>query len=176
MRQEKQFLLDEVREQIDKLGSFVIMSYVGLSANAANAFRRTIAKAGGTVEVVRKRVLLKAAKEAGVQLELAMLPGHIGLVFTGKDHFETTKMIFKYTEESGTPVKIVGARFEGQLYNGEDVEALSKLPSKDEMRAQLLGTLEAPMAQTLAVIEALLTSVVYCLDNKSKEESKEQSL
>ena len=43
---------------------------------------------------------------------------------------------------------------------------MSKLPSKDEMRAQFLGTLEAPMAQTLAVMDALLTSVVHCLNNK----------
>ena len=50
-----------------------------------------------------------------------------------------------------------------------DVESLSKLPGKDEMRAQLLAYLEAPMAQTLAVMDALLTSVVYCLENKSKQ-------
>jgi large subunit ribosomal protein L10 len=52
------------------------------------------------------------------------------------------------------------------MYNAADVEIMSQLPSKDVMRAQFLGLLEAPMAQTLAVMEALISSVVYCLDNK----------
>ena len=52
------------------------------------------------------------------------------------------------------------------------VEKLSKLPGKDEMRAQLLSVFEAPMAQTLAVMDALLASVVYCLDNKCQQEQE----
>jgi large subunit ribosomal protein L10 len=171
MRQEKQLLLDEIKEQLDKYSSFLIMRYAGLSANAANNFRREVVKAGGDVEVVRKRVLIRAAQVAGIKLDLEALPGHIGLVFAGKDPLETTKLVFKLSQENEKAIQIIGGRFEGRLYNGPEVEILSTLPSKDEMRAQFLGVLEAPMAQTLAVMEAVLTSVVYCLDNKSKQES-----
>lgn len=174
MRQEKQLLLDEVKGQIEQFNSFVIMSYAGLTANTANDFRREVAKSGGSVEVVRKRVLIKAAEAAGLTLDLEALPGHIGLVFTGKDPFETTKMVFKFSQDSNQAIQVVGGRFEGQLYSGPDVEALSKLPSKDEMRAQLLSILEAPMAQTLAVMDAILSSVVYCLENKCQQESSEK--
>ena len=52
-----------------------------------------------------------------------------------------------------------------------DVEKLSKLPGKDEMRAQLLATFEAPMAQTVAVMQSALCCVLYCLENKAKKES-----
>jgi large subunit ribosomal protein L10 len=54
------------------------------------------------------------------------------------------------------------------MCSASDVEQISKLPGKDEMRSQFLGTLEAPLAQTLSVLEALLTSVMYCLENKSQ--------
>lgn len=168
MRNEKQLLLKEVKGQIDQYGSFVIMRYVSLSANKANDFRRQIAGLGGYVEVMRKRILIKAAKAAGVDLEIEALPGHIGLVYSSKDPIEMTKFVFKFGQENDKAVQVIGGRFEGQIYNAADVEKLSKLPGKDEMRAQLLGTFEAPMAQTLAVMDALLSSVVYCLDNKSK--------
>ncbi|MBA3957870.1 MAG: 50S ribosomal protein L10 [Parachlamydiaceae bacterium] len=171
MRAEKQLLLDEVKSLFGKYSSFVIMSYKGLSANAANNFRRQVAESGGYVEVVRKRVLIKAAEAAGIKLDLSVLPGHIGLVYTGADPMETTKVVFKFSQDSNKAVAIVGGRFEGKLYNAADVEVFSKLPSKDEMRAQLLGVLEAPMAQTLAVMEAILTSVVYCLENKCQQDS-----
>lgn len=173
MRQEKQFLLDEVKDQIEQFSSFVIMSYVGLTANSANDFRREIAKSGGSVEVVRKRVLIKAAQAVGIALDLEALPGHIGLVFVGKDPIETTKIVFKFSQDSNQAIQVVGGRFEGQLFSGQDIEALSKLPGKDEMRSQLLSTLEAPMAQTLAVMDAILSSVVYCLENKCQQESSE---
>lgn len=169
MRQEKQLLLDELKNQIGQYSSFVIMSYKSLKANDANQFRNEIAKLGGMYEVMRKRILLKAAAEAGVSLDLEALPGHIGIVYAGADAFETAKYVFKFGQDKDKAVQVLGGRFEGQLYNAAQMEMLSQLPSKDEMRAQLLGTFEAPMAQTLAVIDALLTSVCHCLENKSQQ-------
>lgn len=169
MRKEKHLLLDEVKDQIERQPSFILMRYAGLSANKANDFRNEIAKLGGSVEMVRKRLLIKAAETMGISLTLDTLPGHISIIFGGKDPFETTKSVFKFGRENEKIVEVIGGRFEGQLYNAADVKALSELPSKNEMRAQFLGTLEAPMAQTLAVLEAILTSVPYCLDNKSKQ-------
>lgn len=171
MRQDKNILKDEIRSQIEHFGSFVIMNYTGLSANAVNQFRRDIAGMGGSLEIVRKRVLIKAAESAGIKLDLEALPGHIGLVFAGADPIEMTKLVFKYSQQLGKAINVVGGRFEGHLYEANQMEKLSTMPSKDEMRAQFLATLEAPMAQTLAVMEALLSSVIYCLDNKSKQET-----
>jgi large subunit ribosomal protein L10 len=174
MRHDKQLLLDEVKGQIDDSGTFVIMSYSKLTANAANSFRRGVQKLGGGVEVVRKRVLIKAAESAGVKLDLSDMPGHIGLVFARQaDPVTVTKYVFDFGKSEGDAIAVVGGRFEGKLYSGADVEKLSKLPGKDEMRAQFLSVLEAPMSQTLAVMEALLSSVVYCLDNKVKLENPE---
>lgn len=169
MRQEKQILLDEIKGMMDTYPSVVIMKHIGLSANTVSDFRRNVFKMGGNVEFVRKRVLVKAAEAAGLSMSLDMLPGHIGLVFAKQDPIELTKYVFQFSKDYESAVAVIGGRFEGKLYNAAQMEMLSNLPSKDEMRAQFLGTLEAPMAQTLAVIEALLSSVVYCLDNKCKQ-------
>ncbi len=170
MREEKELLKNEIKDKLESFGSFVIMQYAGLSANAANDFRREVRKNGGDVKVVRKRVLLKAAEDAGVSLDLSSLNGHIGIVFLGADPIEATKMVLKFGQDRDKVIQVLGGRFEGQLYAGADVERLSTLPGKDEMRAQLLSVFEAPLAQTLAVMEALLTSVPHCLNNKSKQE------
>lgn len=174
MRQEKQLLLDEVKDQINEFDTFLIMRYIGLSANKANDLRRDVAQLGGTLEMVRKRLLIKAADAAGLKLDMSALPGHIGLIFAGKDSLEITKSVFKFSQDNEKTVEVIGGSFEGQLYNAQQVEMLSKLPSKAEMRAQLLSVFEAPMAQTLAVMDALLTSVMHCMDNKSKQESADE--
>ena len=175
MRSEKELLKQEVKDKIGRFPSFVIIQYVGLSANVANDFRREIGKIGGDVEVARKRVLLKAAADAGVELDLSTLPGHIGIVFFGKDPIESTKTVIKFSKDRDQVIQVIGGRFDGQLYSGPDVERLSTLPGKDEMRAQLLSVFEAPLSQTLAVIEALLTSVPHCLENKSKLEENTEN-
>lgn len=170
MREEKELLKQEIKEKIERFDSFVIMQHIGLSANAANDFRREMGKIGGNLEMVRKRVLMKAAQDAGLQLDLSSLPGHIGIVFFGEDPIESTKTVFKFSQEREKVIQVIGGRFDGQLLTGDDVQRLSTLPGKDDMRAQFLSILEAPLSQTLAAIEALLASVPYCLDNKGKEE------
>ncbi|MFQ5729477.1 MAG: 50S ribosomal protein L10 [Waddliaceae bacterium] len=171
MRPEKQLLLNEIQEQIEQHQSFVIMRYSGLNANVATDFRHQIAELGGDVEVVRKRILVKAAQGAGIDLDLEALPGHISLVFSGKDAVQTTKTVFKLRKDTNKAVEVLGGRIDGQLYSAEDVEKLSKLPGRDEMRAQFLSVLEAPLSQTVAVMNGLLCSVLHCLGNRAKEES-----
>lgn len=168
MKQEKQLLLDEVQDHIRQRPSFVIVQYSAVGANTLNDFRTAIIGRGGEVGVMNKRLLIKAAQNMGVELVRTNLEGHIALVYAGVDAVETAKYVFQFSRENEGKVKVVGGHIDGLLCSAEQVDQLSKLPGKQEMRAQLLATLEAPMAQLLAVCEALLTSVPHCLENKAK--------
>jgi len=170
MRPEKQFLVDEIKEQIENHHTFLIVKYQGLKANAASSFRRQIAELGGDVEVVRKRLLLKATQTLKIELDHQALPGHISLVFSGEDPIPTAKAVFQLQKDTKA-VEVIGGRIDGKFYPAEDIEKLSKLPGLNDMRAQILGTLEAPMSQTLAVMDALLCSVIHCLENKRSQEN-----
>lgn len=169
MRHEKQYLLDDIHSQLASSEAVVILRYNKLSANAANEFRGGVAKLGADVTMVPKRMLLKGAQQAGLNLAKADLEGHIGVIAANENPLEVAKYVIQYGKSSEQAVQVIGGRFEGKLYNAEDVVKLSELPSLPEMRAQFLGTLEAPLAQTLSTIEAILCSVIYCLDNKSQQ-------
>lgn len=173
MRDEKTLLLDEIKDQINSYDSFIIMGYSGFTANSANEFRNVIAEQGGNVEMVPKRVLVKAAEESGLSLQREQLPGHISVVFAGQQPYETAKTVFKYSKDKGNVFTVLGGKFEGKLYAADDVEKLSKLPSLDEMRAQFVGLLEAPMAHTVSTMETLLSTIIVCLENKAKKEGQE---
>lgn len=173
MRPEKELLKKEVKDKLARYESFVLMNYLRLSANAANDFRRQVKNTGGDIEVVRKRILMKAAEDAGLQFDQFSLEGHIGIVFLGEDPLETTKAVFSFSKDRENIIRVLGGRFDGKFYGEADVERLSTLPGKNEMRAELLGLFEAPMSQTLAVMAALLSTVPYCLDNKVNKENGE---
>jgi len=169
MRPEKQLLLDEIKDKINASKALVLASYKKLEPNLAAKFRTNISKSGGSLEVVRKRILYKAAKEAGVSLDLGILEGHIAVVFAEQDPIQTTKVIYQFCQEHEEILRVLCGQFEGKFCSAKDVELISKLPSQDEMRAQLLGLFEAPLAQMLGTVDALLTSVIYCMENKSQE-------
>lgn len=169
MRAEKQFLLDEIKEEMDGASAFVVTRYKGLTPNLSSDFRKSLQDAGGDFTVVKKRVLLKAAKAGGITLDPSLLEGHIGVVFAKEDPIPTTKALFSFAQSNEEVLEVLAGQFEGRLCSAEDVKAISMLPSQDEMRAQFLGLLEAPMSQTLSVMEALLTSIMHCLENKNQQ-------
>jgi len=173
MRQEKQLLLDEIQSEIGEDVSFIVVSYNKFTANASNGFRGDVSKLGSSLTMVRKRVLVKAASQKGIDVSVDQLPGHIGVVTGGNDFLETAKFLFKYGKENDNKIVVRGGRFEGKFHAASTIETLSKLPGKDEMRAQLLATLQAPLAETLSVIEAVLSSVMHCLENKAEKEKNQ---
>jgi large subunit ribosomal protein L10 len=169
MRQEKQLLLDEIRQKMEASPCLILTRYSKWSAGTAHQFRRSVRAKGADFEVVRKRVFLKAAQAAGVSIPEDWLQGHIGVVFVQGDALAAAKEIDRFSQENESSLEVLGGRIDGLMMNGADVVALSKLPGKDEMRAQLLGLLEAPMANTLAVMEALLTSVAHAAENRAAQ-------
>jgi large subunit ribosomal protein L10 len=156
MRQEKQLLLDEILEKMSASPNLIVTRYSKWSAGTAHQFRRGVRTKQAEFEVVRKRIFQKAAKSAGFEVPEQWLEGHIGLVFVQGDALATAKEIDRFGEENEKALEIVGGRIDGKLMDGAEVVMLAKLPSLDELRAQFIGLLVAPMANVLAVMDALV--------------------
>lgn len=172
MREEKQLLLDEVREKLDGSKAFIIARYQGLTAQKARAFRDTIAEAKGDFEVVKKRVFAKAILASGIELKEIPMEGHVGVIFANDDGLAISKIAVKYGEDNGQALKVLGGMIDGQFCTGAEVEQLTKLPSLDQLRAEMVGLLVAPLSGTIGVVQSALTSLLYCIDEKSKKEEQ----
>lgn len=170
MRAEKQLLLDEIKEKIEESKGFVALNYQNFTAARAREFRDKMAEVGGEFEVVRKRVFIKAAESVGIQIDAKTLSGHVGIVFAKEETTKLVKGAVKFGEDNDKAVAVLGGHIDGALCTAEDVEAIAKLPGIQEMRAQILAILEAPMSQTAQVLQAALTSILYCVEERSKKE------
>ncbi|MGD2168730.1 MAG: 50S ribosomal protein L10 [Chlamydiota bacterium] len=171
MRSEKQLLLDEIKDKIQSSNAMIVTNYQAFTPNVSWDFRDRLRGLNGSYEIVKKRVFIKAAEECGMEVDLKDLDGHIGVLFAETEPVEPAKFLFQFNKENGAELKVLFGKFDGQTYSSEDVEKLSKLPGMQDMRAQFIGLLEAPMSQTLSVMQSLLTSVMYCLQNKSEQTS-----
>jgi len=169
MKQEKQLLLDDIRQKMDDTHGLVITSYDKMDANLTADFRSKLYEIGGTYHVIKKRVVVKAAEQLGLKLDLNELKGHVGVFCTGEKFIEATKAFYEFKSSNDEKLTIICGQYDKKLCSANDVLQISKLPTQDEMRAQFLGLLTAPMADTLGTMQALLTSVVYCLENKTQK-------
>ncbi len=172
MRQEKQLLLDEIKDKVASAPAFVLTSYQGLNPNLGFDFRKTVYASGGSFWMVKKRLFLKAAQEVGLSVEKKALQSHLAVVSAGEnDAAGIAKVVYGFAKDNKGVLEVLGGYFEGKICSPQEVEAISKLPSKQEMRSTFVGLLEAPMTQTLGTIEAILTSVLHCLEAKANKES-----
>ena len=169
MRSEKQLLLDDIEEKLDSNDSFIVTRYENFNSGLTSEFRGTINSIGGDFEIMKKRLLYKALTKRGLEISFDKFQGHIGVIFSGDDSIVTAKSVVTFNKNSAGTLEIVTGKFDNKFIDANQILALSKLPEKNELRAQFLGLLEAPMSQTLATMEALLTSVPHCLNNKSEE-------
>jgi large subunit ribosomal protein L10 len=170
MSAEKQALLDEVKEKINLKEGFILASYDRLNANTIAGIRKSLVAVGGDMFIVKKRIFAKAASLKDVTYSLEELEGHVLLAMAKGNFPQVAKVIYDAKNETKA-IKILGGYFEGGKSIVSDIEQISTLPSLDVMRAQIIGLLEAPMGQTLATLEAIVSSVMDCAENKDSKET-----
>ncbi len=159
MRKEKPLLLDEIKQKIDASIGFIVVRYDRLEPNISWAFRDSLAKQASLFEVVRKRVFKKAAEAVGIQIDEALLKGHVGVVFVNQsDTMSPTKAVYKFSENQGQILEVLCGRFEGKIVPAAELEMLSKLPGINEMRATMIALFTSPMSQMLSVMEAKIAA------------------
>ncbi len=172
MRQEKQLLLDQIKENIAHSEGMILTSFEKLGPELSWSLQERLSTKKVKFEVVKKRIFEKAADECGLKYSLKEIEGHLAILYINDTETLTaTKMLCQFVGDNEENFKVLNGRFEKKDYSAKEVIELSRLPSLDEMRSQFIATLEAPMSQTVAVMESLLTSVLFCLENKSKQTS-----
>jgi len=171
MRPEKQLLLDEIKGMVAEHDSFVLVRNGGLAANEATELRALIGDRGGDMEIVRKSLLHRAATELSLDFSPYDLQGHVGMIVLGDDPLPTMKVVEKFSSDIEGKLEFVCGRIDGEMYGAKEIERMTKLPSRDEMRAQILGLIDRIPSAFVGVLNSLLSSIPSCIDQKVKEKS-----
>lgn len=155
---EKELLLNEYDDQLGHSMNQIVVQYAHLPPDKVWQLRNTLAKANNSLEVVRKRVFLKAASKNGIEFDPAIFKGSICVVYINQaEPQHALKEVFNFKKSNPDfKLGVVCGRIDGKIVTGSEVEVLSSLPTLDEMRAQFIALLVTPMSQMLSVLEAKL--------------------
>ncbi len=169
-REQKAGEVEMLRDRIERANTIVLADYRGLSVSDANALRGRLRSAGDRIEYrITKNTLLRRAVEGTAAEPLReYLVGPTAVAFSFEEPAELVKALVDYAKENES-FEIKGAWVEGELIDLEGVRAIAALPSKDELRAQLMATLLAPMQNLAGTLHALLGHVRNALEQRQQQ-------
>jgi len=163
-KQEKIDSVGKLKEKVSRASALYFVDFTRVTANDFNAVRRRLRETGASVRVVKNRLAKRAASDAGVGADLsAYLRGPTSLVLAGEDPAAPARAL-KELAKKFEALRVKGAYLDSVVYPAERFEFLASLPTKDELRGQLVGALAAPMWDLGLSLERLLGDLVYVLD------------
>jgi large subunit ribosomal protein L10 len=152
--QGKETIINGIRERIKGSVCFVLADYQGMNVASLQKLRTQMKKRGLEFTVLKNTLVKKAAGEFGLAEALTpFLKGMTAITWSREDPSAPTKMIKEYQREDAK-LKIKCGVLEGRVLSGRDVESLASLPDKQQVKAMLLGCLEAPARTFLSLLQA----------------------
>jgi large subunit ribosomal protein L10 len=164
----KEAVVAEIKEQLSSAKGAVFTSYKGLTVAQDTKLRREMREAGITYKVIKNTMTRIAAKELGLDGISEHLEGTTALAFSTEDAVAPAKVICAFMkknklEEKGILTIKVGL-VEGKVISDKEVKALASLPSREELIAKLMGSMNAPITNTVGVLQGVIRNAVYVLD------------
>jgi len=170
-RAQKETNVKVIQERFARMSSAVFLDFKGLNVETVGKLRDEFRKSGVEYRVVKNSLVRHAIKHHGWAKGLDVsLTGMTGVAWSYEDPSAAAKVVKEFRKAPGhDKLKVKAGLIEGSVLSGEAVESqLATMPGKDELRASLLATFQAPLTQFVQQLSAPLQNFVYLL--KAKED------
>ncbi|WP_437577947.1 50S ribosomal protein L10 [Sorangium sp. So ce887] len=169
-RSQKEAVVGSVRQKFERMSSAVFLDFKGMNVEAVTKLRDEFRKSGVEYRVVKNTLVRHAVKEHPWANTLAKsLTGMTGVAWSYEDPSAAAKVVKAFRKDN-QKLQIKAGLIEGQILSGDAVETqLATMPGKDELRATLLATFQAPLQQFVQQLNAPLQNFAYLL--KAKEDA-----
>jgi large subunit ribosomal protein L10 len=163
-KQQKELTLGQLTEQLEAAKSVVFADFRGLTVKEATEFRNKARKEDVKVLVAKKTLMRLAFSKAGYEgVDPSKLEGALVMITGMSDEVAPAKLAAEYSK-GHEALKIVGGVLERTLVDAAAVKALATLPSKQELLAKLVGSINAPVSGLVNVLAGNLRGLVNVLN------------
>ena len=153
---EKQAKVNALTEMLKGSVSGVLVDYKGITVEQDTKLRKELREAGVHYTVEKNSMLTFAFKNAGLDSMTEVLSGTTAIAISETDQTAPARILGKFAEaDKSEKFKIKAGFIEGEVYDAKGVMALSKIPSKEVLLSQLVGSLQGPMQKLAAIVKAV---------------------
>ena len=162
--------IDAIKSKVEKAQVALVTEYKGLTVEEITNLRRELQKQGGDYMVTKNTLTKVAVKGTDYEALTDLMKGPIAIAFGFEDQVSPAKIVSKFSKDTKKG-EILGAVMEGNLLSASEAKALANLPSKEELYAKMLGSINSPATGiTLGingVMAALTRAVAAVRDQKA---------
>ena len=177
--EQKKAIVANLKEILTSSQGAVITSYKGLTVAQDTTLRVELRKAGVSYHVIKNTMTRIAAQEAGFEGMIQYLEGTTALAYSADDAVAPAKIISEFIKKNNLAdeekLVIKGGIVDGQVVTAEEVKAIASLPSREVLIGKLLGSIQAPLSNTVGVMGSMLRSIVTVLDAVRKQKEEQAS-
>jgi large subunit ribosomal protein L10 len=170
-RNAKDAQVGEIRARFDKMTAAVFLDFKGMTVQEVTKLRAEFRRAGVEYKVVKNTLVKHALKDASFKKKLDdVLVGMTGIAWSYEDPSAAAKVVKAFRRDVlGEKLQIKAGLIEGSVLDAKGVEdRLATMPGKNELRATLLATLQAPLQSFVALLAAPTQNFVYLLSAKER--------
>lgn len=168
-KEKKQEVVEEVKNLLDSSKMTVLAAYKGTSVKAMQQLRHDARNSGTSVKVFKNRLVIKAleANDKFSDIDMKNFKGQLLYAFNSEDEVAPAQVLFNFNKLSGT-IEFVGAiSADGRFIEAEEVKNLATLPSKEQLRAMVTGTLQGPISGFVGVVNGNLRGLITVLNARA---------
>lgn len=151
-RAQKSELVAELNATFGEASAVVITRNLGMTVAQSTALRVKMREAGAQYRVAKNRLARIAAEGTPYSVLTDLLTGPTALA-TSTDPVAAAKVVVEFARTTDK-IEIVGGAMGGQLLDVNGVKALAELPSLDELRAKIVGLVQAPATKVVQIVQA----------------------
>lgn len=171
-RQQKEAVVADFKQMLEQAEASFLVSYRGLTVKDISSLRSDLRQSGARLKVAKARLMKIAAQDIeGIDGFKDNFKDQVGLVFAKREAPAVAKHLINFAQKQKA-LQVLSGFFESKVLSQQEIEFLASLPSKEVLRAQLAGTLQAPISNFAQVLQMLITRLAYAL--KQVSEKKEQ--
>jgi large subunit ribosomal protein L10 len=166
---QKAEVVESLKGLFGEAGTVVVAHYSGMTVAEMGDLRARMRKEGASFRVAKNRLAKRALEGTPVAGIADLFKGPTGIAFS-KDPVAAAKVVVAYAKDNSKLV-VLGGAMGANVLNVEGVKALASLPSLDELRAKIVGLLQAPATKVATVLQAPAAQLARVLSAYAKKEA-----
>jgi large subunit ribosomal protein L10 len=169
-KDQKHSIVADVANLLDQSKMTVVAAYTGTPVKAMQQLRRDAQEGGTQIRVVKNRLVIKALRQNDrfKNVDTDNLIGQLLYAFNSQDEAAPAQALANFAKTNDSLAFVGAITADGNLLSVEDVKMLANLPTKDQLRGQLVGTIGAPLSSFVRVLSGNLQGVLFALNARAE--------
>jgi large subunit ribosomal protein L10 len=166
---QKKAIVADLIELLKPASGIYFVDYAKLTVKETTEIRKDFYKIGAKMRVAKNSLILRAIAEIeGLDVPEELMIGQTAIIIAGEDATAPAKVIKKIFDKTER-LRLKAAVIEGQLFDGKQLNLVASLPSRAELMAGILGSLQSPISGIVGSINAVMRDLSSLIEEVAKK-------